>query len=257
MDANREAALRRLQTALNYEFNQPDLLELALTHSSAAARDNERLEFLGDSVLGFVISERLFSQFPQENEGALTRLRARLVRGKTLGEVARELQLGDSLVLGMGERKTGGQRRASILADALEAILGAILLDGGLAAVRRSILTIFATRLITLPPAESLKDAKTRLQEYLQARGMELPEYRLLRQAGPDHARVFTIQCQIEGSSQVHRLARHRTASATRAQSISATASASSRRQAEQQAAAQVLELLSAADPAPSKDSSV
>ncbi len=238
MDVNREAALYKLQTALGYSFADLTWLELALTHRSVGGRDNERLEFLGDSVLGFVISEQLFGQFPDEDEGALTRLRARLVRGWTLGELAAELQLGDCLLLGIGERKTGGSRRRSILANTMEAVLGAVLLDGGFVAVRQSILTIFKSRLNHLPPAETLKDAKTRLQEYLQARGYELPAYELIHQAGPDHARVFTVRCEVTGKGLQPGTANGR------GNVVQAVASGSNRRTAEQQAAADILRQL-------------
>ncbi len=236
MDNNREAAIRQLQIALDYEFQSLDWLNLALTHSSAGGRDNERLEFLGDSVLGFVISESLFKQFPEESEGALTRLRALLVRGQTLAVLASELNLGECLLLGMGERKAGGQRRNSILANAMEAVLGAILIDGGYAAVRHSILTVFNSRLQNLPPAESLKDAKTRLQEFLQARGQNLPEYKLVKKSGPEHARVFTVSCRVAG----HGLTPG--SNVSEKQTIRAEAVASSRRKAEQQAAQEVLQ---------------
>lgn len=239
MNNNREAAIRQLQIALDYQFQTMDWLNLALTHSSAGGRDNERLEFLGDSVLGFVISERLFMQFPEEAEGGLTRLRARLVRGQTLGMLAGELNLGDCLLLGVGERKTGGQRRNSILANALEAVFGAILIDGGYAAVRHSILTIFNSRLQNLPPAESLKDAKTRLQEFLQARGQNLPKYKLVKKSGPEHARVFTVNCRVTGHGLTSDSVGHEK------QTIQADAAASSRRKAEQHAAEDVLRQVS------------
>jgi len=237
MDSNRQAAIRKLQKTLDYTFSDSAWLELALTHSSVGGRDNERLEFLGDSVLGFVISEQLFDQFPNEDEGALTRFRSRLVRGVTLSELATELHLGDCLLLGSGERKTGGSRRHSILANAMEAVLGAILLDGGFAAVRQSILVIFASRLQNLPSSESLKDAKTRLQEYLQARGNRLPDYKLIKKAGPEHARTFTVSCEVlimqrQGSSK------------DQAQKVKATASGKNRRIAEQHAATDVLQQL-------------
>lgn len=235
MDVNRDHAIRALQSALEYQFRQPALLELALTHSSAGGRDNERLEFLGDSVLGYVVSEQLFQQFPHEDEGALTRLRARLVRGQTLSELASELKLGDCLVLGSGERKTGGRRRSSILADAMEAVWGAILIDGGLPAARHSILHAYGSLLADLPPAESLKDAKTRLQEFLQARGLTLPEYTLKKQSGPEHARRFSVSCTVIIPASTP---------AGVQQTIHATATDSSRRKAEQAVAEQILKQL-------------
>lgn len=243
MNNNREAAIRQLQTALDYQFQRSELLQTALTHSSAGGRHNERLEFLGDSVLGFVISEQLFNQFPEEAEGGLTRLRARLVRGQTLGVVAGELNMGDCLLLGTGERKTGGQRRSSILANAMEAVLGAILIDGGYAATRHSILTIFDSRLQSLPPAESLKDAKTRLQEFLQGRGHDLPGYKLVKKSGPEHAQMFTIHCRVMGYGLTPESGGHEQ------QIIQASADASSRRKAEQQAAEDVLRQLNPTKP--------
>ena len=236
-------AIHQLQTALDYQFQKLDGLNLALTHSSAGGLDNERLEFLGDSVLGFVISEQLFKQFPEEDEGALTRLRARLVRGQTLGVLAGELNLGDCLLLGIGERKSGGQRRNSILANAMEAVLGAILIDGGYAAVQHSVLTLFNSRLQNMPAAESLKDAKTRLQEFLQARGQGLPEYKLVKKSGPEHARVFTIDCRVTGNGLTSE------SSGYEKQIIQASADAGSRRKAEQKAAEDVLRQLSLASP--------
>ena len=180
---------------------RPDLMRQALTHRSAGSRNNERLEFLGDSLLDLVIAEELYRRFPDASEGDLSRLRARLVRRDTLANVARELDLGSQLVLGSGERKSGGKRRASILADALEAILGAVFLDRGFEACRELVASWFAARLDSLPPAEDLKDPKTRLQEHLQASQRPLPRYRLVKAEGADHARTFHVRCEIEGES--------------------------------------------------------
>ena len=180
-------------------FARTELLQQALTHRSAGSSNNERMEFLGDSILDFVISDELYRRFPRASEGDLSRLRARLVRRDTLANLARELDLGSHLVLGSGELKSGGKRRDSILADALEAVLGAIYLDAGFSTCQNVIREWFAARLDSLPPAEELKDPKTRLQEYLQARKNALPHYRLLRAEGADHARTFHVRCEIEG----------------------------------------------------------
>ena len=184
-----------LARRLGYKFVDDQLLTTALTHRSVTKHNNERLEFLGDSVLSCVISDLLFKYRPDADEGDLSRLRARLVREETLAQVARGLVLEEFLRLGEGELKSGGFRRASILADALEAVLAAVFLDGGFQATYQVIETLFTPLLETLPAAESLKDPKTRLQEWLQARGLELPRYELLDQSGPDHKRTFKVAC--------------------------------------------------------------
>ncbi len=186
---------RRLIRALAYDFARPGLLQEALTHRSAGGRNNERLEFLGDAVLGLVIAEALHAARERASEGELSRQRASLVRRQTLAEIARELDLGDYLHLGPGEHKSGGFRRASILADALEAVFGAVYLDGGFAAARDLILRLFAERLAALPAAGELKDPKTRLQELLQGRGLKLPVYELTQVSGEAHAQQFTASC--------------------------------------------------------------
>lgn len=183
---------------LGYEFSTPALLERALTHKSRSSLNNERLEFLGDAVLGFVIAEVLYAREQLADEGALSRMRASLVRGDTLAELAAELQLGDVILLGGGEYRTGGQQRRSILADGLEAVLGAILLDADYATARSIILNLFASRLASLPNVEDLKDSKTLLQERLQADSLAVPVYTVISEAGPAHARVFEVTCQIE-----------------------------------------------------------
>jgi len=183
---------------LGYQFTEPALLEQALTHKSRSARNNERLEFLGDAVLGFVIAEALYSREQLADEGTLSRMRAALVRRETLAELAADLHLGDAMLLGGGEYRTGGQQRGSILADGLEAVIGAILLDGGVVAARQVILDLFASRLENLPDADQLKDAKTILQERLQARALALPIYTVIAESGPAHARVFEVTCRIE-----------------------------------------------------------
>lgn len=187
--------LSSLQQRLGYLFNDPRLLEEALTHSSHASGSNERLELLGDAVLGFVITEELFNRFKSAREGKLTRLRARLVRGQTLSELAREFELGDYLRLGPGELKSGGFRRDSILADAMEAVIGAIYLEAGFEECRHHLLNWFESRLSQLSLDDPQKDPKTRLQEYLQARHQPLPDYRVVRVEGKAHAQTFHVEC--------------------------------------------------------------
>lgn len=190
--------LDRLSQRLGHTFVRRELLELALTHRSHGSRNNERLEFLGDSILGFTIGAALFEQFPRGREGQLSRLRAQLVSGETLAELAREMELGDCLRLGEGEMKSGGFRRASILADAVEALIGAIYLDAGLEKARERVLDWFASRLQNLS-LETAKDPKTRLQEWLQAKGLPLPEYRVVNIGGAEHAQNFVVECRVEG----------------------------------------------------------
>lgn len=190
--------LKSLMRALDYEFRDITLLEKALTHSSYGKSHNERLEFLGDSILGWVIADELFKRFRHAREGQLSRLRAGLVKGVTLAKIARELSLGDYLRLGQGEMKSGGFRRQSTLADAFEAILGAIYLDADIATCQQKILALFASRLDALTLEDTLKDPKTRLQEYLQARKQELPNYRILSTSGKDHEQVFRVACEVD-----------------------------------------------------------
>jgi len=187
--------LSRLEQQLGYSFTQPKLLLLALTHRSFSHQNNERMEFLGDSILGFLIAEALFGRFPGAREGQLSRLRAKLVKGQTLAAIARRFSLGDWLQLGSGELKSGGFRRESILADTLEAVLGAIYLDGGIVAARRRALAWFADELASLTLEAPNKDAKTRLQEFLQSRGCELPQYQVLQVQGEPHQRHFVVEC--------------------------------------------------------------
>jgi ribonuclease-3 len=187
-----------LQRALGHEFREPDHLERALTHRSRAARNNERLEFLGDALLSFVIGEALFRLRPNAEEGALSRLRASLVREESLAALARALSLGDYLQLGEGELRSGGWRRDSVLADALEAVLGAVYLDAGFDAASEVCTRLFAAQLARLPDPESLKDAKTRLQEWLQARSRPLPRYEVLEESGPPHKRQFLVRCVLQ-----------------------------------------------------------
>lgn len=189
--------MKNLQARLGHEFSDTRLLERALTHRSVGARNYERLEFLGDAVLGMVIAEKLFLLDKGHEEGDLSRLRASLVNKDTLAEVAGQLDLGEVLQLGGGELKSGGFRRASILADVLESVIAAIYLDGGYSAAREFILKIFAERLANLPDPESLKDPKTRLQEVLQARQLALPEYSVIETSGPPHKRHFRVRCSV------------------------------------------------------------
>jgi ribonuclease-3 len=220
----------RLQRALGHVFEDQELLTLALTHRSAGRNNNERLEFLGDSVVNHIIAEAIFRRFPGATEGDMSRLRASLVRGDTLAELARTLELGEYLVLGSGERKSGGHRRDSILANALEALAGAILLDAGMDRCRECVMAWFGRRLgeITLDDAD--KDPKTRLQEYLQGRRYPLPEYELLGVLGADHNQQFHVACRLQKPALV------------------VEGSGSSRRRAEQAAARIALERLNRHD---------
>lgn len=188
----------RLQLTLGYEFSDPALLRLALTHRSVAGDNNERLEFLGDSIVNHIVAESLFRRFPDASEGEMSRMRAGLVKGDTLAEIARELRLGDYLRLGPGERKSGGHRRGSILADALEATIGAILLDSSVDRCRESVLPWFEPRLELLALDGLDKDPKTRLQEYLQGRQCPLPDYQLLNVEGEDHEQSFQVRCCLQ-----------------------------------------------------------
>ncbi len=180
-----------------YRFEQPDLLLAALTHRSAKGKNNERLEFLGDAALGFVIAERLFGSLPAEPEGELTRRRASLVRRETLSVIARELGFGHRLILGGGELKSGGRDRDSILADAFEASIGAVYLDGGMDACFAMINRAFAGFLSNAQQGVTTKDYKTRLQEYLQAKGYRLPSYVVVSETGAAHARHFEVSCSV------------------------------------------------------------
>ncbi len=187
-----------LAKSLGYQFNDPGLLEAALTHRSAGSGNNERLEFLGDAVLGHVVAQWLYSACPEASEGQLSRLRASLVKRETLADIARGLALGDYLHLGSGELKSGGFRRDSILADALEAVLGGIVLDGGFEICRDCIQRLYAGRIDKLSVADELKDPKTRLQEYLQARKLALPVYAMTHISGKAHHQQFSVECRIE-----------------------------------------------------------
>jgi len=191
--------LKRLCRRLGYDFKNPALLKQALTHCSVGTENNERFEFLGDSILNFVISSTLFTRFPEKSEGQLSRLRAFLVKGEMLAEIAQELELGDCLFLGQGELKSGGFRRASILADAMEAVIASVYFDGGMEESKKLVLNLYRSRLESEVLNENLKDAKTLLQEYLQAKKKPLPEYKLIKIEGEEHDQVFYVSCKISG----------------------------------------------------------
>ena len=212
----------RLLQVIGYNFSDPQLADYALTHRSVSGINNERLEFLGDAILGFVIADELYVRFKEADEGQLSRMRAGLVKGELLTALARDLELGIYLKLGSGELRSGGQSRSSILADALEALLAAIYLDGGYGAARQVILD-----LESISPATLQKDPKTRLQEYLQGRGLGLPSYNIVNIDGEQHDQLFRVKCMVEDLS------------------IESEGQGSSRRKAEQDAAGQVLEQVS------------
>jgi ribonuclease-3 len=216
----------RLEQALGHPFADSSLLQTALTHRSHGSPHNERLEFLGDSILNGVIARQLFDRFPDLPEGDLSRLRANLVRQDTLHQLALSLSLGEFLRLGEGELKSGGAQRPSILADALEALFGAIWLDAGFAAASAVIVRLYGDRLAAIVPGQPIKDAKTRLQEYLQGRRLPLPRYALTGTAGEAHVQQFSIACEID------------------ALRIRTEGSGGSRRAAEQMAAERALEKL-------------
>ena len=188
----------KLQKNLSYEFNDIDLLRRALTHRSVSKNNNERLEFLGDSVLGCIISEELYSRHTSIDEGQLSRLRSHLVRGNTLANLAKKLSISENLILGQGELKSGGFRRESILADTFEAILGAIFLDSDYLTVKRVTMLLFSDLLNDAKAEDSLKDFKTQLQELLQKKGHSLPLYELLETKGKDHNAIFYVSCHVE-----------------------------------------------------------
>ncbi|WP_024872781.1 ribonuclease III [Tolumonas lignilytica] len=190
--------LPRLEQKLGYQFQNKDLLVRAITHRSAGSRHNERLEFLGDSILSLVIAEVLYHRFPNVSEGDMSRMRATLVREKTLAELAREFALGDYLILGPGELKSGGYRRESILADTVEALIGAIYLDSDLDKIRSLLLQWYNERLDAIRPGVEQKDPKTRLQEFLQGRRRPLPTYAVTDVKGEAHNQQFMVECVIE-----------------------------------------------------------
>jgi ribonuclease III len=225
-----DSAANWLQAVLGATPRRPDLFLQALTHRSAQHENNERLEFLGDAVLGLVVAEELYRRFPDADEGTLSRLRSRLVSTAPLAQIGSEIGIGAVLRLGSGELKTGGFRRESILADAVEALVGAVQLESGLEAARSLVLRLFKAHLDALKSEAELKDAKTRLQEFLQGRGEALPGYVLESAAGEPHEQVFQVRCSIRlrGSSK----------------DIETQGTGLSRRRAEQEAAARALQLL-------------
>lgn len=213
---------------LSYQFKDPEFLVTAMTHRSASKEHYERMEFLGDAILNLIITDDLYHRFPGASEGKLSRLRASMVKGETLSQLAKQLELGDFLQLGSGELKSGGFRRESILADVFESIIGAIYLDGGYEPARRFVLAMFDERLENADINVNLKDPKTRLQEYLQARGVELPVYEILSTKGKAHNQTFEVACHVSITEN------------------STLGRGNSRRKAEQEAAMQMLAHLEA-----------
>lgn len=224
--SNQDTRFRRLSQALDYFFRQPELLRQALTHRSFGTPNNERFEFIGDSILNYTVARMLFDRFPKLSEGELSRLRANLVNQNTLAELATELKLGDYLYLGEGELKSGGYNRPSILADALEATFAAISFDADFMAAEQVVRRLYTERVAAIDPTKHAKDAKTRLQEALQARRYTLPRYSILSQSGEAHEQSFHVQCDLAELD------------------IITTGEGNSRRGAEQQAADAALLLL-------------
>ena len=222
--------LKGFTKKIDYEFKNKNLLNTALTHCSFSKDNNERLEYLGDATLGLIIAEILFEKFPLQSEGVLTRFRANLVKRKTLATLARSLELGECLKLGTGELKAGGWRRDSILSNALEAVIGALYLDSDYAVCRNFVSSLYQELLNELSVDNFNKDPKTELQEYLQARKLQLPVYKIIEEVGEAHERLFTIECQIEGLENM------------------AIAQGGNKRGAEQSAAQKALELLQASN---------
>jgi ribonuclease-3 len=217
---------RWAETQLRYSFKDPAILELALTHRSASKHNNERLEYLGDSFLSFAIARRLYDLRVEATEGDLSRARAALVKEPTLATIGQRIGIDGQIVLGAGELRSGGAQRAAILADAVEAVIGAVLLDGGAAAAEALIDWLFAEQFANLPDAATLKDAKTRLQEWLQGHGLHLPSYAVEAVKGRDHEQTFIVSCEVEEKNAV------------------TTGQGPSRRRAEQEAAAAMLVVL-------------
>ncbi len=222
--------LDKLQQTLAYQFSDPALARLALTHRSASASHNERLEFLGDSLLGFIIAEMLHATHTDASEGELTIMRASLVSKPALAAVARRLGIGELLQLGSGELNSGGRDRDSILSDAIEALIAAIYLDGGMKPCKTFVVSMHETKLATGVKKAKQKDAKTRLQEYLQARGRVLPEYEVVEISGAAHEQIFHVSCKLVSMG------------------IDAEGSGPSKREAQQQAAQKILESIEATD---------
>jgi ribonuclease III len=217
---------RWAETQLRYSFRDLNLLERALTHRSASKDNNERLEFLGDSFLSFAIARRLYALRPSASEGDLSRARAALVKRETLASVGQRLGIDSMIILGAGELKSGGAQRGAVLADAVEALIGAVLLDGGTEAAEAVTDLLFAEQFQTLPDAQALKDAKTKLQELLQGQGLGLPIYKVSAVEGRDHEQTFVVLCEVP------------------AKDAQTTGQGGSRRHAEQQAAAAMIEAL-------------
>jgi len=218
--------LERLQSLLDHRFGDEELLKQALTHRSANSRNNERLEFLGDAILGFEVAENLYRRHPRATEGELSRARAQLVKRETLATVARRLGLGDYLILGAGELRSGGHDRDSILSDAVEAIIAATYIDSGIEAARKMVRHLLGEEIAASSPQAQLKDAKTRLQELLQARSWRLPEYEVISLEGDAHDQFFTVRCRVRDLD------------------LESMGKGGSRRKAEQEAASAMLRLL-------------
>ena len=223
---SRKPNLALLQKTIDYQFNNIALLNQALTHRSAHHLHNERLEYLGDAVLGHVIALELYTRFPKADEGQLSRLRAFLVKEKALSEIASELGFSQFLILGSGELKSGGFRRDSILSDTFEAIIGAVMLDSDFETTQNYILQLYQSKIAALSLDMAQKDPKTRLQEWLQARGHRTPEYEVIKESGKDHAKKYWVRCKIDY------------------QSISIDGEGDSRRKAEQAAASEAIEII-------------
>lgn len=218
--------LSALTRKLDYQFNDSDLFKLALTHRSRGSKNYERLEFLGDSILGFVVADWLYKEFPGLTEGRLSRMRSSLVRKETLADVARSFQLSDYLILGEGEMKSGGFNRDSILSDTVESLIGAIYLDSDFSHAREFILSKFQSQFASISATSSFKDSKSQLQEFMQKKGLELPIYEIVSSSGEQHEQEFSVECRLPQLN------------------ILAEATALSRRLAEQKSAALVLEQL-------------
>ena len=219
------ADLAKLQTLLAYHFENTQLLKLALTHRSFGADNNERLEFLGDALLDLIVGESLFNHHSAADEGSLSRMRSSMVNKSALAGIGRELNLGEHMLLGAGELKSGGNSRDSILADTVEALVAAVYLDGGLAACQK-LVDAWTREFVRNPETRQIKDAKTRLQEKMQASGRGLPSYHVLAIEGDAHAQRFLVECRVEGLERVHQ------------------GRGSSKRAAEQQAALETLKSL-------------
>ena len=218
-------SFEKLQKLIQYQFNDLSILRQALTHKSHSATNNERLEFVGDAVLGYLVGVDLYNNFQHLQEDNLSLMRSKLVRGTTLAEIANEINLGEYLLVGEGERKSGGRKRASVLANALEALIGAVHQDGGIEPCQKLVTLLFAQRMHQIDLAQ-LKDAKTQLQELLQSKKMKLPIYQVEQTLGEEHSRVYEVSCSISE------------------QECFTLGSASSRREAEKLAASQALQIL-------------